>query len=248
MVDRAELERYAAMPSVRIMLDTISRTEGTYGGKNSYAVYGGKVTNQLPNLAAHPGSSGAWNFRWNDGRVDKSTAAGRYQMIAPTWERLAKQYGFTDFSERNQDLAAIALMAERGALKDIVNQDYQAAMQKLGRTWASLPSSKAAQAKRSQDEFNRFLTESMRGLPAQMPAGSPPAAPNRAPQMQIPKTDTVRPTEQQQKMVGLADLNLFAPNLSKDELAAIMPEQAAMPTVRDTFFAPVKVDWQGYYN
>ena len=80
-----ELEQYRANPRVQQMLTLISRTEGTFGAKDPYAVYGGNINNQLSSLARHPGQGGSWSFRWNDGRKGTATASGRYME----WSRAA---------------------------------------------------------------------------------------------------------------------------------------------------------------
>ena len=43
-----------------------------------------------------------------------TTAAGRYQFLKGTWDGAARQYGLKDFSPQNQDIAALALMAQNG--------------------------------------------------------------------------------------------------------------------------------------
>lgn len=240
MASRAELEQYATNPNVRIMLDTIARAEGTYGGRNSYAVYGGSIRNQLPNLNAHPGTSGSWGYQWNDGKKAQSTAAGRYQFVHGTWNGLAKKYGFEDFSPRNQDLAAIALIAERGALEDVAKGDFQSAMNKLGKTWASLPSSTYAQPKRSQAEFDKFLKQSGAN-PSQYGAGGSAQANGSIAGSSIgaynaPK-EVASATPPDTSAAGLG-LNMFAPILNKDELAAIKPVEFMRFGKLEDFFTP----------
>ena len=238
-----ELEQYRANPRVQQMLTLISRTEGTFGAKDPYAVYGGNINNQLSSLARHPGQGGSWSFRWNDGRKGTATASGRYQMIAGTWNGLARRYGFSDFGPVNQDLAAIALMKDAGALNDVINGNWQAAMQKLGRTWASLPSSPYAQAKRSQAEFDRMLAQTTGGVPAAAPTGRTSFT---MPKLSDTATAPTSATAPQNTGTGLGILAPAA--LSKDELTAIMPDRITAPRVTDTFFEPVKVDWRAYYK
>lgn len=71
------------------------------------------------------------------GRKLCSDAAGRYQFLSPTWDRLAKKMGIKDFSPRNQDRAAVKLMREKGALKDVESGRFEAAVKKLVPTWPS---------------------------------------------------------------------------------------------------------------
>lgn len=80
-----------------------------------------------------------------------STAAGAYQIIWPTWASLCKEYTFPDFSPESQDEAAVALIAGRHALNDVLAGDLKAAVQKCSAEWASLPGSTAGQ--RTED-FN----------------------------------------------------------------------------------------------
>lgn len=70
---------------------------------------------------------------------------------------MARQYGLRDFSPQNQDLGAVALLFQRGAIPALLKGDYQTAIRKTGDEWASLPSSNYKQNKRSWDNVNKFL-------------------------------------------------------------------------------------------
>ena len=70
-----------------------------------------------------------------------STAAGAYQFLARTWDGLCQQYPFPDFAPKCQDMGAVALIAGRGALQDVIDGRLDAAIAKCGREWASLPGS-----------------------------------------------------------------------------------------------------------
>lgn len=146
---RQRLEQYRDNPRVAAFLDMLAATEGTIGiGNNAgYDVlFGGE---RFADLSKHPDRGKA--FRDNAGRSQKSTAAGRYQMINPTWQEQAEKLGLEDFSAGNQDLAALGLIDQKGALDDIASGNITAAIDKLGSTWASLPSSKYPQAKRNMN-------------------------------------------------------------------------------------------------
>ncbi|MEG2263905.1 MAG: glycoside hydrolase family 104 protein [Acinetobacter sp.] len=142
MSERQQLEKLLNDPNARKMLDLIANAEGVKHGYNT-----GFGNDRIASLSAHPNVRK--EFTQTDGKKNVTTAAGRYQFLKPTWDGLAKQYGLKDFSPRNQDLAALALIAKNGAMKNVMSGDYQGAVKKLGGTWASLPSSTYAQPKKT---------------------------------------------------------------------------------------------------
>lgn len=77
-----------------------------------------------------------------------STAAGAYQFLYRTWSGLVEKYGFPDFSPRSQDCGAIALIAGRGALDDVLAGRFDSAISKCNKEWASLPGSPYGQPTR----------------------------------------------------------------------------------------------------
>ena len=146
----SQLQQAYANPNVRKFLDLIAQAEGVKHGYNT--MFGNE---RFGNLSAHPNVRKA--FKQTDGKTNYTTAAGRYQFLNSTWNNLAKQYGFRDFSPQAQDLGAISLIAGRGALDDVLKGNWQAAIQKTGKEWASLPSSTYKQGKRSWDFVNKHL-------------------------------------------------------------------------------------------
>lgn len=151
MATRKQLEQALKNPNVRKFLDLVSYTEGTQ--KNGYrTTFGG---GRLNNLNDHPRY--LKTFTQTDGKKNKTSAAGRYQFIQPTWDSVAKQYGLRDFSPENQDLGAVALLFQRGAIPALLKGDYQAAIKKTGDEWASLPSSNYKQGKKSWSSVDKFL-------------------------------------------------------------------------------------------
>jgi muramidase (phage lysozyme) len=74
-----------------------------------------------------------------NGKIDFTTAAGAYQIVASTWDPIAKKYGLKDFSPDSQDLAAVGLIAGRGALDDVMMGRFETALNKCRKEWASLP-------------------------------------------------------------------------------------------------------------
>lgn len=243
MATRQDLERYRADPYVQQMLTLLSRTEGTYNAKNPYAVYGGKVANQLTSFADHPRAAGKWNFQDNSGKSQGSTAAGRYQIIQKTWDGISRQYGLNDFSPMNQDLAAIGLMVNSGVMPLILKGDIRGAASKLGNVWASLPSSPYNQAKRSDKEFDRMLAATT-GItaPVALPSTAGAVGGMTAKSIVSPKIPSpTAPTTRQEFVLD---------PLSRDELGAIMDEKRpTQPRIKDDFFVNVaKPNWAAYYS
>lgn len=156
----SQLQQAYANPNVRKFLDLIAQAEGVKHGYNT--MFGNE---RFGNLSAHPNVRKA--FKQTDGRTNYTTAAGRYQFLNSTWNNLAKRYGFRDFSPQAQDLGAIALIAGRGALDDVLEGNWQAAIQKTGKEWASLPSSTYKQGKRSWDFVNKQLGSNIQQQAAQ---------------------------------------------------------------------------------
>jgi muramidase (phage lysozyme) len=119
------LEQYLNNPNVRALLDAIAWGEGA----NYNTLYGGGT---FSDFSKHP------NRTIKAGRYT-STAAGRYQFLTSTWNGLKAQYGLPDFSPSSQDLGAIALLQQTGALALILNGDLAGAIARARGTWPSLP-------------------------------------------------------------------------------------------------------------
>lgn len=148
-------------PNVQNYLHMISSAEGTAQADNPYAVaFGG---GNIDDLSAHPGVS--HTFTQTDGKQNTTSAAGAYQFEKGTWSDIQKALNLSDFGPRSQDLGALYLMNKSGSLQDVLKGDYSAAIQKDGKTWASLPSSTAAQNHRSQLFVDQALGQSGSGGP-----------------------------------------------------------------------------------
>ena len=153
MATRQQLEQALQNPNVRQFLDLIAHTEGTEGNGYHTAFGGGRIAS----LKDHPRY--LKSFTQKNGKVNKTSAAGRYQFIRKTWDNLARQYGLSDFGPKNQDLGAVALLAQNGSLPHILKGDWQTAVKKSGPTWASLPSAPKAysQPTRSWQSVAKFM-------------------------------------------------------------------------------------------
>ncbi|MDP3228410.1 MAG: glycoside hydrolase family 104 protein [Acidovorax sp.] len=132
-------------PNVRAFLRMLRHGEGTAGEDGYLVMFGG---GHLVGLDGQPGTADDFAdhprqaiTRKLGGSPITSTAAGAYQFLMRTWDGLVKQYGFADFSPKNQDLGAVALIKGRKALDDVIAGRFEDAVRKCNREWASLPGS-----------------------------------------------------------------------------------------------------------
>lgn len=136
---RDDLSAALAQPNVTAFLRVIREGESSQNDSAYTVMFGG---DHFTSFANHPRKR---NTRIMRGRPLTSTAAGAFQFIARTWDEMARAYGLVDFSPPNQDLAAVGLIARRGALDDVIAGRITDAIRKCGREWASLPGSSYGQ-------------------------------------------------------------------------------------------------------
>lgn len=86
----------------------------------------------IPAYADHP------RIRVQIGKL-VSTAAGRYQFIAPTWDGLVRRLALPDFSPDSQDRACVQLLRDCGALACLQAGMIPDAVRHAAPVWASLP-------------------------------------------------------------------------------------------------------------
>jgi muramidase (phage lysozyme) len=127
-------EKLLQQPQVRSLLDTIRYAEGTPGEAGYRTQFTGVQFDPNKKGWAHPrqvkGSSSGY----------RSDAAGAYQFLSPTWDGVQKELGLSDFSPRNQDIAALRLIERRGALDPFLKgAKFGEIMNRLSPEWASLP-------------------------------------------------------------------------------------------------------------
>lgn len=114
-------------PKVQAMLKVISTAEG--------ATYNTRVGGaKFDDLSKKPGKA-----VYIPSIKQYSSAEGRFQFLNKTWEGVSKDLGLKDFSPESQDIAAVELIKRRGALNDILNDNFDIAINKLSPEWASLP-------------------------------------------------------------------------------------------------------------
>ena len=120
--------------NVRAFLAAIRRGEGTAGVNGYRTIFGGRL---FDSFADHPRVYVPWVDKGGIQRT--SSAAGAYQIIVATWDRVAKKLALPDFSPASQDAAALELIRQRGALADVQAGRLSAAVAKTRAEWASLP-------------------------------------------------------------------------------------------------------------
>ena len=163
----------------RALLDTIAGTESP----DYNTVYGGR---KVRDLSWHPGISVPIGSGLNAGRT--SSAAGRYQFLAPTWEAQARKLGLTDFSPESQDIAAWDLAdtiygnkTGRDLLTDLRSGDpnvHSHIGKALSSVWTSLPG--GIEQRQNANRFTRQYAnavgmESGEGLDVSQNQASPAA-------------------------------------------------------------------------
>jgi len=134
--------------NVAAFLMLIRKCEGTAGPDGYRALFGYPAPGRtFTSFADHPRRK--FPFTQTDGVVNYTTAAGAYQFIRWTWDRLQSRLKLPDFSPESQDKAAMELIADAHAMADVKAGRVQEALDKCSSIWASLPASHYPQPKRS---------------------------------------------------------------------------------------------------
>jgi len=132
----------------RAFLDMIAYAEGT-GGVNGYRMmFGGRL---FDSYADHPRV--VHTFTNKLGQTLRTSAAGRYQFLARTWDELRDKLDLPDFSPASQDAAALELIRQRGALPDVRAGRITEAVRKVAPIWASLPGAGYHQPERKLEQL-----------------------------------------------------------------------------------------------
>lgn len=122
-------------------------------------------------MADHPRESVRGPFNQTDGKKSTSNPAGLYQFMPRTWDGLRRTMPeLTDFTARNQHIAAVELLRQRGALPLVLKNDLDGAIKKAAPEWAGLPGGPYPQPSKSI-EFVRAAYNA--GLARSQKAGAP---------------------------------------------------------------------------
>jgi muramidase (phage lysozyme) len=142
----AEIALSGTSPKVKAFLKMIRWAEGTDGIDGYKKQFTGTTFNDDSD---HPREIRCTVF---DGKKLCSDASGAYQILSvPTWDGqwvdgekrigLKEKLKLKDFSQKSQDLAAIDLLNDAGAIALIEKDDIAGAISASCKTWASLPCS-----------------------------------------------------------------------------------------------------------
>lgn len=123
---------YLKNPNIKAFLDTISQAEGTAGPEGYRTMFAGET---FSDYSKHPDEV---KCAYSNGQRLCSSAAGKYQFLKPTFDRLQKKLNLPDFSPESQDLAAIELIREEGALEDIKAGKIKEALEKVSAIWVHI--------------------------------------------------------------------------------------------------------------
>ncbi len=137
-------------PNQKAFLDTISFSEGTFGkGDDGYNVLvGGGLFQEYFD---HPRKF----ITIHGGLV--SSAAGRYQLLSRYFDAYKKLLNLSDFSPASQDAIALQQIKECRADQDVINGNFDPAIQKCAHIWASLPGAGYGQHENHLDNLRMFF-------------------------------------------------------------------------------------------
>lgn len=128
-------------------LDMLARCEGTAGTCNDDGY--SKIVNPggcMTTYADHPRQLIQVNANL------KSTAAGRYQLLARFYDAYKASLNLPDFSPGSQDRIALQQIKECKAIPPLLAGDLQTAINLCSNIWASLPGSQYKQPVRSYQQ------------------------------------------------------------------------------------------------
>lgn len=146
-------------PNVVAFLQTIRHCEGTATPDGYRYMFGSTPAhpNLIPNYMDHPRKF--FDYTDHTGKHLRTSAAGAYQFVVGTWDNLKTRLSLPDFSPHSQDLAALELIAEQGALQDIESGHFDLAINKVRHIWASLPGSNNNQPEKSIAEVKSWYQQ-----------------------------------------------------------------------------------------
>lgn len=160
-------------PNVAAFLATVSHSEGTDSAPDPYRVCYGfprSWAHTIKDLTYHPSEHRPdGTIEWKGESLESlgeqykhkiSTAAGKYQIILPTWEECKHALNLRDFTGPSQDDAAIRLIKKHGALDLINGGQVSKAITLCNGIWASMPGSTSGQPQSKYADLIDFYLNS----------------------------------------------------------------------------------------
>lgn len=141
------IDKHLKDARIKAFLDTIAYAEGTLNALGYQTQYTYRYFN---NLSDHPRQIICKTYK---GELLCSTAAGKYQFLQKTWDRIAPKMHAKDFSPTNQDRAAVYLLIENCAIDFIERGKIIQAIKQVNGIWASLPGAPYGQPTRTMKEL-----------------------------------------------------------------------------------------------
>lgn len=92
----------------------------------------------------------------------KSTAAGRYQILARYYDHYKAQLKLKDFGPEAQDAIAWQLIGECGAQGDVLAGNFEVAITKCRSRWASLPGAGYGQHEHKMSDLRKVYDDAIR--------------------------------------------------------------------------------------
>ncbi|GJD19935.1 similar to phage endolysin [Rivularia sp. IAM M-261] len=90
-----------------------------------------------------------------------STAAGAYQMLDKSWYDLQPKLNLTNFSPASQDKMAVEYIRRNQATADVEAGNFDAALQKVGRVWASIPYNNYNQNAKTLEQLRNYYQKQL---------------------------------------------------------------------------------------
>lgn len=170
---RRENEQFLATKEVKAFLYTIAASEGTLD-KNGRIEYGRVVNGTVLRSPFNQSLVGKKNVVITDfsrhpeilvecSKTLQSSAAGFLQAIRKTWKGAILTMGITDFSPQSQELVAVELIRQRGAMSYILRGDLAGAFKhsKLRLEWASFPGAGYGQREHSLAKLQTIFSSTL---------------------------------------------------------------------------------------
>ena len=122
-----------ASSKVKAFLKMIRWAEGTDGADGYRTIFSGA---KFDDFSKHPDKVYSTIFK---GKTLRSAAAGAYQFMPDTWEEKREKLNLPDFSPKSQDIAAIDLLNDVGAIALVESDQINKAIFVACGKFASLP-------------------------------------------------------------------------------------------------------------